>query len=188
MTEDFWGIVPVAGRGSLPFSLIHGEALVSVAVLALETAGLELLDDSVPWDAVQGTERGIVLHDPLCPLTPPDFLAAAAATAESGAVVAGVRPVTDTVKSYDAAGDGRLGGTVDREQLVQIVSPIVLPAAIVAQLAELPHGRFEEIVDVLRQRWPVRFVEAPPLARRVDDPESVQVLEALSRAESEHAN
>ncbi len=170
MSEElFWGVVPVEGRGSLPFSLIHGEALVSVAVLALETAGLDLLDASVPWGDVQATERGLVLHDPLCPLTPPDFVAATVAAAESGAIVVGVRPVTDTVKTYDAA-------------------PIVLPAQIVAQLSQPPQGRFEEIVDRLRQRWPVTFLQAPPLARRVDGPESVHVLEALSRAESEQAN
>lgn len=188
MSEDFWGIVPVRGRGSLPFALIHGEALVSVAALALEAAGVDLLDATVPWRGVQESGRGLVLHDPLCPLTPPDFLADAMTAAESGAIVAGVRSVTDTVKTYDAAAGGKLGETVDRDSLIQIVSPIVLPAGIVAGLADFPGGAFEEIVDRLRQRWPVTFLPAPPLARRVEGAESIAVLEALSRAESDLAD
>lgn len=182
MTTEFWGAVPVAGRGSLPFALIHGEALVSAATLAVQAAGVDLCDSTLEWSRVQATDRGVVLHDPLCPLTPPDFLRAAVEAATSGAVVVGVRPVTDTVKQTSA---GVLGETVDRESLRQVCSPIVLPASVVQALADWPGGPFEEIVAVLRERWPVHLVEAPALARRVDSEESVRVLEALSLAQSD---
>lgn len=186
MTTEFWGAVPVAGRGSLPFSLIHGEALVSSTTLALQTAGVDMCDASVDWEQIRESGRGVVLHDPLCPLTPPDFIAQAARTSAAEAtIVAGTRPVTDTVKRAD--GDD-LGETVDRDQLVQICSPLVLPATVVEQLDDWPRGDFAEILEGLKQRWPVTYVEAPPLARRVDSEESVQVLEALSRSEAEATN
>src|SRR5688572_19623289 len=109
------GWVPVDGRGSLPFMLIHGESLVAAASWAVGEAGIMLFDASVPFTEVRGSGRALVLHDPLCPLTPVDFLADAASRAEeTGAVVVGFRPVTDTVKV--AAGD-QLGATVDRTTL-----------------------------------------------------------------------
>ena len=71
------GIVPVYGRGSLPFALVHGEPLVAAASLALEQAGVQLVDFNVPWAELRASGRPVVLHDPLCPLTPPDFIASA---------------------------------------------------------------------------------------------------------------
>ena len=81
MTEldEAVGVVPTDGRGSLPFALMHNEALVAVASWALGEAGVELLDFTAPWSEV--VERGLPLavHDPLCPGTPVDFLRAAVA-------------------------------------------------------------------------------------------------------------
>src|SRR6476646_7893179 len=109
------GWVPVEGRGSLPFALVHGESLVAAASWALGEAGVALFDASVTFEQVRESGRTLVLHDPLCPLTPVDFLVEAVALGEAtGAVVAGFRPVTDTVKRSD--GD-RLGETVDRTDL-----------------------------------------------------------------------
>ena len=46
----------------------------------------------------------LVIHDPLCPLTPVAFIEQAIEeSVQTGAVVVGVRPVTDTVKEYDAS-------------------------------------------------------------------------------------
>ena len=42
-----------------------------------------------------------------------------------------------------------------------------------------------EIVEVLRARWPVQYVQAPPLARRVDSEEAVALLQALSESVAE---
>ena len=64
------GVVPTEGRGSLPFALVHGESLVAAASWALTTAGVELFDYSVSFEAVQDAGQALVVHDPLCPLTP----------------------------------------------------------------------------------------------------------------------
>lgn len=181
------GLVPVEGRGSLPFALVHGESLLAAASWALTTAGAQLYDLAVPFEQVRERCRDedvdLVVHDPLCPLTPVEFLLEAIALARSTrAVVVGVRPVTDTVKQYDARPDGavRLGSTVDRDGLVALASPVVLPAAVVAALDDLPTDDLLGLVVALSGRFPVRHLQAPALARRVADVEDLQVLSALS--------
>ena len=179
------GFVPVEGRGSLPYALVHGESLVAAASWALTTAGVELLDWGVGLDAVQDSGRTLVVHDPLCPLTPVEFLESAVAECErTGAVVVGVRPVTDTVKEHGPAPEGPdvLGATVDRDTLMCVVSPLVLPSAVVASLEELGVEDLAVTVAQLVRRVPVRYLPAPALARRVTGPEDLEVLEALSSA------
>ena len=173
------GAVVETGRGTLPFALVHGESLVACAAWALGDAGVTAVDLGTPWDAVQESGEAFVLHDPLCPLTPAWFVAECTARAQAdGAVVVGVRPVTDTVKEVDA--DGRVVGTVDRADLVAVASPVVLPPAVVASLEGLPSLDLAELVDALRRRYPVTMVEAPPEARRVASVEDLRLLEALT--------
>jgi 2-C-methyl-D-erythritol 4-phosphate cytidylyltransferase len=179
------GIVPVSGRGSLPFALVHGEPLVAAASLALEQAGVALVDFNVPWAELRAAGRPVVLHDPLCPLTPPEFLAAAVEAADGGDVVVGVRPVTDTLKQLD--GDV-VGGTVDRDAHVVVASPVVLPAPVVAAMSEAPDtSDFALLVQRLRPGCAVHLIEAPPLARRVAQEADLALLEALSEGTSEPA-
>jgi len=174
------GIVPDEGRGSLPFALIYGESLISVATLGLEEADITVLDPRTEWSYVVDCELAVVLHDPLCPLTPADFLTEAIAAANDGDhVVVGVRPVTDTVKRDH---DGRLGETIDRSQLREVTSPIVIPARIVAELSALPEGDFAAIAKDLA-RFGVRELQAPPLARRVRSVDDIRLLEALGRSD-----
>jgi 2-C-methyl-D-erythritol 4-phosphate cytidylyltransferase len=174
------GAVVEAGRGSLPFALIHGEALVACASWALGEAGVTPIDQTVPWAGLVESGEPFVLHDALCPMTPPDFITGCVSRAvERGCVVVGVRPVTDTVKRVV---DGVVGDTVDRAGLVSVVSPVVLPAAIVAALDHLPSDDFVDLVAALRARFPVELVEAPPTARRVGSADDVRVLEALTAA------
>ncbi len=171
------GVVPTEGRGSLPFALLHGESLVAVASWALGEAGAELLDFNASWPAVQERRAMLVVHDPLCPAAPVAFLRqAVAAAAAAHAVVVGVRPVTDTVK----AGHGDLvGETVDRADLVAVASPVVLPAAVVAELDDWPSfDDLAALVSRLRERFPVSFLEAPALGRRVGDESDLKLLEA----------
>ena len=180
------GIVLDEDRGSLPFMLIHGEALVAAAAWSLGEAGVVLLDAGVPWAALAESlaESGepLVLHDPLCPMTPPDFIASCVELAvERDCVVVGTRPVTDTVK---AVADGVFGETVDRDGLVSVASPVVLPAGVVGQLEGLPTTDLADLVGHLRSRWPVEMVEGPPSARRIGSEEEVRVLEALTGSES----
>lgn len=186
-TPAVLGLVPLEGRGSLPFALVHGESLVAAASWALSSAGITLFDLSVPFEQVRETGLALVVHDPLCPLTPASFLVECVAQAqETGAVVVGVRPVTDTVKEHadDGSGTLRLGATVDREALVCPTSPVVLPAAVVASLDSLETDDLADLVASLAQRFPVRHLVAPALGRRVVDESDLGVLAALSAATS----
>ena len=176
------GIVPVDGRGSLPFSLLHNESLVAVASWALGESGVMLLDFTEEWDEVVARGSTLVVHDPLCPGTPVSFLREAlAACEEAGACVVGARPVTDTVRSVDES--GTTGRTVDRSELLAVASPVVIPATVVASLPEAPPlDDLADLVVSLRQHHDVRFLEAPAEARRVADESDVQLLEALLRS------
>lgn len=176
------GLLVEQGRGPLPFLLLDGEPLVAYAGRALVSAGLEPVDVGTPWDDVVDADAPLVLHDPLCPLTPADFLASCARTAaEDDVVVVGQRPVTDTVKQVK---DGQLGATVDRDELQVVCSPLVLPARLVAGLTGLPgepgHDFAAMVADLVGAGEQVRYVEAPARARRVTDADEVRLLEALA--------
>lgn len=176
------GFVAENGRGSLPFTLIHGEALVAAATWSLGESGVTPVDFTTSWEGMVAAEEPLVLHDSLCPMTPPAFIAHCVSTALAReAVVVGVRPVTDTVKKL-AIEDGVpvLGATIDRTSLISVASPIVLPPAVVAALDDWPSGDFAEIVGSLARRFPVVSVEAPPVGRRVASEDDVRLLEALS--------
>jgi 2-C-methyl-D-erythritol 4-phosphate cytidylyltransferase len=166
-------------RGSLPFALVHGESLVASAAWALGEAGVTVVDLVTEWAELVAAEAPFVLHDALCPLTPPAFVEECVRhAAERSAVTVGVRPVTDTVKELR---DGRVGETVDRTVLLQVVSPVVLPAGVVAALDGVPSHDFVELVATLAERFPVVTLEAPAEARRVADEADLRVLEALTR-------
>ncbi|MCZ4498990.1 MAG: hypothetical protein JWQ74_1543 [Marmoricola sp.] len=174
------GWVPLDGRGSLPFALVHGESLVAAASWALGEAGAQLFDASVSFETVRGSGRTLLLHDPLCPLAPADFLRGAAdLCAETGRVVVGYRPVTDTVKVRD--GD-QLGATVDRAGLRATATPVVIPPGVLADLDTLETADFPALVAELALRGEIAWIEAPPLGRRIADEADLAVLEALSRS------
>jgi 2-C-methyl-D-erythritol 4-phosphate cytidylyltransferase len=176
------GRVVDEGRGSLPFALVHGEALVTCATWALSEAGVLPLDARTTMEGVHDAELPLVLHDSLCPMTPPAFIAECVRRAVAdGVVVAGVRPVTDTVKVLH--GD-TLGETVDREALARVVSPVVVPADRVEGAAALlsdPGVDLAALVEALLADGPLVLLEAPPQAMRVSGPDDVRVLEALTR-------
>ncbi len=185
MTDPYDEVEPALGsvievdRGSLPFALIHGEALVACAVWALGDSGVLPVDFTTTWEGLVDAGEPYVVHDALCPMTPAWFIAQCVATsAERDAVVVGVRPVTDTVKTVT---DGLVGDTLDREGMLSVASPVVLPAAVVAELDGLPSTDFVELVAALAARFEVVTLIAPPEARRVATLEDVKVLEALTR-------
>lgn len=174
------GWVPLEGRGHLPFALVHGESLVAAASWALGEAEVQLFDASVSFAQVRESGRDLVLHDPLCPLLPAKVIAGAAAVAaRSGAVVVGYRPVTDTVKV--AEGDV-LGAGVDRAGLRAVASPVVVPAAVLAQLETLDASDFPALVARLAKIAPLHWYEVPPVGRRIADAGDLVLLEALSRS------
>jgi 2-C-methyl-D-erythritol 4-phosphate cytidylyltransferase len=175
------GTVVDEGRGSLPYALVHGEALVACAAWALGAAGVTAVDVGTEWAGILDAEEAFVLHDSLCPMTPADFIAACVRTAhDRDAVVVGVRPVTDTVKTVE---DGYVGATVDRSSLLAVASPVVLPPSVVAALDSLPSLDFAELVAALRDLVGadrVLLTQAPPSARRVASPDDLAILEALT--------
>jgi 2-C-methyl-D-erythritol 4-phosphate cytidylyltransferase len=177
------GVVLERDRGSLPFVLLHGEALVTCAAWAMGEAGVQLVDRGTPWEGVVDSQAPLVWHDALCPMTPPDFLTACVERAlAEDAVVVGVLPVTDTVMEIVDHGEGPvIGATVDRDRLVQIVSPIVLPPTVVGALDGWPSADFATAVADLRKVARVVFVDAPAGARRVSSEDDVRALDALTR-------
>lgn len=172
------GVVVEADRGSLPFSLVHGESLVACAAWALADAGVTVVDASVTWAGIREAEEPFVLHDALCPLTPAGFIAECVRVAVADdVVVVGVRAVTDTVK---VVADGLVGATVDRTGLVEVWSPIVLPASTCAALEAQPGEAFAGAAVRLREVAAVKLVDAPPAARRVASADDLLLLEALT--------
>jgi len=63
------GRVVDEGRGSLPFALVHGEALVTCATWALSEAGVLPLDARTTMEGVHDAQLPLVLHDSLCPMS-----------------------------------------------------------------------------------------------------------------------
>ncbi|HET7070960.1 MAG TPA: hypothetical protein VFI40_09055 [Nocardioides sp.] len=176
------GVVVERDRGSLPFALLHGEPLVACAALAMGEAGIHLLDLTTPWEAVREAGAPLVWHDALCPTTPSHFLAACVRrVVADGVVVAGVLPVTDTVKEIVDTPDGPVvGATYDRNGLRELASPLVLPAEVVAGLADWLPTDFREALHLLRGAHEVALVDAPTSARRVRALADLPGLEALT--------
>ncbi len=173
------GVVLDEDRGSLPYSLIHGEALVACAAWALGDAEVQAIDVGISWDAVRRAGEPVVLHDCLCPMTPADFIAECVRRSlADDVVVVGTRPVTDTVK---VIATGLVGDTVDRDGLVMIASPVVLPPSVVVTMTDRPSNDLSVLVAELARSHRVVQVTAPAEARRVSSPEDVLVLEALTR-------
>lgn len=120
----------------------------------------------------------VLVHDPLCPLTPRAFLARALAEARDGGdtvrPVVAVRPMTDTVKIVR---DGQVTETVDRTGLRVLASPVVLPPGVAGHLPET--GDVPSLVADLRRETDVRLLPAPTLARRVADRTGLEIALAL---------
>ncbi len=151
---------------------------MACAAWAVGEAGVDLVDASVPWAGLAESGEDLVLHDALCPMTPPDFIRACLEHArQTGLPVVGVRPVTDTVK---VVADGFVGETVDREGLLAIASPLVIPAAVVAALGGMSHDLARAVADLAAAGHGVETLEAPTEGRRVASAEAVRLLEALT--------
>ena len=94
----------------------------------------------------------------------------------------GVRPVTDTVKVVaDGAAGQVVGETLDRDALLAVASPLVVPAAVLASLARWPSTDLARAVaDLAAAGHAVETLEAPPEGRRVSSPDDVRLLDALT--------
>lgn len=152
------GMVLDEGRGGLPYRLVHGESLVACAAWALGRSGVDLVDASVQWSGLVEAGEDLVLHDALCPMTPPGFIAACLAAARaSGLPVAGV----------DDAGT--------------VLSPVVLPSPVVVAWPEVLTGLagtdLARLVEVLAASYDVQRRLAPPAAARVASDDDIAALE-----------
>ncbi len=148
------------------------------AVWALGESGVDLVDASVPWAGLAESGEDLVLHDALCPMTPPDFIRACVERArETGRPVVGVRPVTDTVKVVT---DGFVGETVDRDGLLAVASPLVIPAAVAGAIQRPPDDLARAVAELVGAGHAVETLSAPTEARRVSSVEGVRLLEALT--------
>lgn len=200
-------VLPLVGRGDLPFALLHGRPLhvhavralvdlhprdISVVVEAphLERVRRELarvaptawvLDEQEWWQATSADPAGLLVHDPLCPLASAAFLGSVADEAErEEASTVAFRPVTDTVKTVV---EDRIQGTIDREGLAGLIAPVVVDRAVVEAAVAAgeapPLGDFGALVSWLRARGRVVLIKGPSLARRVDDTSAVNLLECV---------
>lgn len=198
-------VLTVVGRGDLAFAPLHRRPLLQHALAVLEEVlpgRVSVVADPADvrrttraagrsahvltpseWQR-QATEEGggpVLVHDPLCPLVGRDFLAevlAEGARVPDASVVA-YRPVTDTVKNMAGS---RITGTVDRETLATVASPVLVAAAVLARATEadaLPLGSETALSAWVHHHGPVRMVRAPSLARRVDDLASLHLLQCL---------
>lgn len=151
---------------------------MACAAWALGESGVDLVDASVLWSGLADSGEDVVLHDSLCPMTPPDFIHACVERArETGRAVVGVRPVTDTVKVVT---DGFVGETVDRDGLLAVASPLVIPAAVAAALERPSDDLARAVAELVASGHSVETRAAPPEARRVSSAEGVRLLEALT--------
>lgn len=175
------GAIMDEGRGSLPYALVHGESLVACAAWALGESGAGIVDATVVWADYVEAGRDLVLHDALCPMTPPSFIAACLERARAtGHPVVGVRPVTDTVKVLSGE---LVGDTLDRASLVAVTSPLVIPAGVVAGLESAPSTDLAHAVSALAAAGHrVETLTAPAEGRRVSSVEDVRLLDALTSA------
>jgi hypothetical protein len=135
---------------------------------------VEVADGSLWWPRASAHAR-LVLADPLCPLLPSGFVARLLADRPRDAVVAGYRPVTDTVKTVV---DQQIVGTIDRDTLAIVASPVVLPGHAFAGEAPPVHD-FALLATWLRKRGDLELRKAPSMARRVGDESALRVLECL---------
>lgn len=143
---------------------------------------VDVLPPDTWWQRVVADGRPLLVHDALCPLVTADFittvLARGQARPDQGA--AAVRTVTDTLK---AVVDGRITETIDRDALVTVTSPVLVPASALSadggDTAPMPVDDGAALVAWLRRRVEVELVRAPSLGRRIEDVRAVRLLESL---------
>ncbi len=202
------GIVPLVGRAEValgPFNEttplrrsvetvapVVGRPVVILAEGGQVMSAMDALDGcSVPvdiWDvdvardikrlraAAQVTDL-ILVHDPLCPLVTTESLVEVLASTATGEAAVAVRPVVDTLKTLVRS---VITATVDREALRVVISPVVLPAALLDESLD-PALTLDEpalLVQWLRERVHVRLVMAPAGSGRITDLSSSRMMMA----------
>jgi 2-C-methyl-D-erythritol 4-phosphate cytidylyltransferase len=194
------GVVPLIGRGPLVHGSIGGSTLaematqlvarVTGAVVVVVDASEHAVAGAEPSERISLPEGGpgllrlletfdqVVVHDPLCPLVPEQFVRRLMAGDRESVRVA-VRPVIDTVK---ATVDGVVTGTVDRERLRVISSPVVAPGRLLAGIDDLAAALTDLTVLVaqLRVAGETELVVAPTVSHRIDDTPGLRFVAAVA--------
>ncbi len=195
------GLVPVIGREPLvhrlcPSAPLYAQAVAAVAALGHPTVVtgnvplppgpwsqspdhdvVELPEGDSTLRSAAATADCIVIHDPLCPLVTSDFIRRVVAAA-AGAPAISVRPVIDTVKGTSS---GVVTGTVDRETLRIVTSPVVLDPASFAAIPDLSVALRDlgALTHWLRERAGVTLVMAPSAGRRIEDDSALELMTSM---------
>ncbi len=186
------GLGPDVLVGARPAGMVgptSGEGRPAVGT-DLAAAVRDALGASGPGD--RPAHRALLVVDPLCPLAPAWHLAAVVAELRlpGGGYRAGaaVHPMTDTVKRVRVEQPTRAGvpgvavaGTVDRETLRVVTSPVLVPVACAGDVPAAADG--PALVGALRRAGEVHLLGAPPVARRVHDRAGLHLLVGLREVE-----
>ena len=201
------GLVPLVGRSPLACLPFNGDALFLSAVGALSqvanppvmvltdpeqapsvdsaltgySAVVDLVESPRDDDRLRAAaERADValVHDPLCPLVTPAWLRRCMLTASAGTATVAVRPVVDTIK---AARLGMIAGTVDRDALRTVSSPVAVPAALMCDIPDLTAtlSDLSALVQWLRERCDVVLAAAPSASWRIEDTSSMILMSSV---------
>lgn len=171
---------PLVAHAADALAAVRG---VDVRVVGPAPRGTRALAPTSAWRPLAG--GGLLLHDARCPLLPGAALRESVqllAAAGPSAVLVGVRPVTDTIKEVV---DGAVVGTVDRDALSALASPVVVGADLLDPLARaLPlAGQLTDLTAVLGVLGAAgaRLVahEVPSAGRRLSDADDVVLMECL---------
>jgi 2-C-methyl-D-erythritol 4-phosphate cytidylyltransferase len=156
---------------------LHGVPLGELArATAREVCDVVLGDESAAVPLRDLAADLVLVHDSLCPLLPAGALAECLEVARRGVAVVGVRPVTDTVKRV---ADGRLAETLDRDQVLALASPLVLPASALPVCGTV--GELGDLASLVAGvAGEVEPVEVPAVGRRVADAADLEVLAAYA--------
>ena len=134
-------------------------------------SALRAVVDEVVIDA---DGHGYVVVDERCPGLDSETLRELLVAAGDGRPHVGVRPVTDTVKRLR---DGAVTGTVDRSELVQVASPLVVPGDHAELLGDGAPAQLGELAARLAAGADVVRVEVPVTARRLVDADDLELLD-----------
>ncbi|MBA2444705.1 MAG: 2-C-methyl-D-erythritol 4-phosphate cytidylyltransferase [Nocardioidaceae bacterium] len=173
-----WAVtLAVQATGASVIALVRPEFAAVIPPLSGDAA-LLFVDSSGVDDSTRARIAAadvVVVHDPLCPLVPAAFMSRlvhqlsqpSAGTRPASALVA-VRPVVDTLKQVDAA--GLVAGTLDRETVRAVLSPVVATGQRLADIPELTAALTDPalLVRALQANGDVQLVLAPESARRAN--------------------
>ncbi len=206
------GLIPLIGRGRLVQAQVDGQSLVDLAVRTLSAAvhAVVIVIDSsqrlvvvppavaendtvsllkLPADRVRLREalrlcERVVVHEPLCPFVPDEFLRRLSDSAPVTHTVVGVLPAVDTVKSVH---ESFVEATVHREDVRLVTTPIVTRGDNLAEVGDLGASLRDLarlVAELAHRDDDLELVTAPVESRRVNDEEDLLLIASSSASAS----